>query len=118
MLFRSGAYSADNPIDMFDNMRRGMRLAYDCLKAGFAPFVPWFDYHFSLIGEMSIEEYYTYSMAWLEVSDAVLVQPVGVEKSRGTLKEIQRAQELGIPVFNSLEVLCKWNARFYVKPKD
>jgi len=42
------------------------------------------------------------SMAWLDVSDAVLVLPK-YRKSGGTNLEIARAKELGIPVFYSIE---------------
>jgi nucleoside 2-deoxyribosyltransferase len=108
-VYVAGAYSAPNVIAVLDNMRRGMQLSYKVIKAGFAPFVPWFDYQFSLIGEMKLEEYYAYSIAWLEVSDAVLVVPDGADKSKGTQAEIALANKLGIPVFWSLEVLKAWS---------
>jgi len=114
-VYVAGAYSADNIIQVFTNMRLGIALSLRVLKAGFAPFCPWLDYQFALKEQMSLKEYYDYSMAWLEASDAVLVQTIGAEKSHGTLKEIRRARELNIPVFNSLENLCQWNSRFYEK---
>ena len=100
-VFVAGAYSSDTIIGSLDNMRRGMRLAYNVLKAGYAPFTPWFDYHFALIGEMTIDEYRDYSLAWLRVSDAILVVK-GWENSEGTKNEIKYAGELGIPVFYDL----------------
>lgn len=103
-VYVAGAYSATSVLEVFDNMRRGMRLAHMVLKCGFAPFVPWFDYQFSLISDMTIEEYYEYSLAWLEASDAVVVQPIGAEDSKGTQAEIARANELGIPVFQEDEI--------------
>ena len=42
-----------------------------------------------------------YSLAWLEVSDCVLVLP-GYENSKGTLAEIDRATELDIPIYYSM----------------
>jgi len=36
-------------------------------------------------------------MAWLEVSDIVFVVP-GWDKSKGTLAELDRAEELDIPI--------------------
>lgn len=79
-----------------------MRVGTEALLKGYAPFVPWMDYHFNLMlrdGErLSVEDYYRYSMAWLEVSDAVLVLP-GWEKSKGTLNEIKRAEELYMPIY-------------------
>jgi hypothetical protein len=61
-VYVAGAYEATCACDVLDNMRRGMQLAYRVLEAGFAPFVPWFDYHFALIGPMTRETYLEYSM--------------------------------------------------------
>lgn len=107
-VYVAGAYSAPDVIGVLNNMRKGMQLSMRVLKAGYAPFVPWFDYHFALMGEMGLQEYRDYSMAWLEVSDAVLIQPEGAEDSEGTRAEIARAEELGIPVFYSMEELILW----------
>ena len=49
-------------------------------------------------------DYYKYGIAWLDVSNAVLVVP-GSENSKGTQKEIERAKELRIPVFYNLKDL-------------
>jgi len=106
-VYVAGAYSANNTLDTLRNMGRGMRAGLDVLRAGFAPFVPWFDYHFSLFREgetLKVEDYYNYSLAWLEGSEALLVLP-NSENSRGTQAEIERAKELGIPIFYSLEDL-------------
>lgn len=108
-IYVAGAYNSSNILGCLNNMRRGMRLAYDVLKAGFAPFTPWFDYHFALIGEMTVEEYHAFSMAWLEASDAVIVVKENAEQSRGTQAELARAKELGIPVFWDLQDLQKWH---------
>ena len=59
---------------------------------------------------ITIEDYYQYSIAWLEVSDAILVVP-GSEESKGTQKEIDRANELKIPVFYTIRDLVIWNIR-------
>jgi hypothetical protein len=88
-----------------------MRKSVEVLLAGFSPFCPWLDYHFQLMlqGEESLQvkDFYNYSMAWLEVSDAVLVLP-GFEKSKGTLAEIKRAKELNIPIYYEFEKLLKY----------
>ena len=109
-VYVAGPYSADNVIDVLTNMRRGMRLAYLVLQAGFAPFVPWFDHHFAFMGPVSLDRYYRYSMSWLEASDAVIVQTLGAAASKGTRAEIARATELGIPVFYSLDELVQWGS--------
>ena len=109
-VYVAGAYSADNVITVLDNMREGMRLSTQVLLAGFSPFSPWLDYHFQLNlrdGEtLTVKNYYKYSMAWLDVSDAMLLVP-GWKKSKGTLAEMDRAAELGIPIFNTLDGLLR-----------
>jgi microcystin degradation protein MlrC len=100
-VYIAGAYSATNYIDVLHNMQRGMKLGAKVLKAGYAPFVPWFDYHFSLIDEeITLEDYQDYAMSWLEASECVLVVP-NSEHSKGTIAEIKRARELNISVNHS-----------------
>lgn len=100
-VYIAGPYSADNVITVLDNIREGMRAATKVMLSGDAPFCPWLDFHFQLMlrpGEsLTVKDYYRYSLAWLEVSDKVLVLP-GWETSKGTIREIARARELGIPV--------------------
>lgn len=111
-IYVAGPYSADNVIDVLDNMRRGIRLATKVLLAGMAPFAPWLDYHYQLAlkeGEcLKVADYYKYSLAWLDAADAVVVVCLGYRSSAGTMAEIERAEKLGIPVFYSFEELLKW----------
>ena len=101
-IYIAGSYSADNVIDVLDNIRKGMRAGTECLLKGFSPFVPWFDFHFQLMlrenEKLTVEDYYNYCIVWLEVSDEVWVLP-NSENSKGTQKEIKKAIELGIPVY-------------------
>ncbi len=110
-IYVAGAYSADNVIDILDNMRRGMKLAKDVLLAGYAPFCPWMDFHYSLMldeGErLVVEDYYEYSIAWLEVSDGMILVP-GWENSKGTVAEIDKANAFAIPVFSSIKQLNRF----------
>jgi hypothetical protein len=114
-LYVAGPYSANNVLDVFSNMRKGIRECTEILlrsrDTGWVPFCPWIDYQFCLAlrgGEhLSVNEFYAYSMAWLEVSDAVLVLD-GWENSKGTIAEIKRAAELGIPVFYSRSAFNLW----------
>jgi nucleoside 2-deoxyribosyltransferase len=49
--------------------------------------------------DWKVEQFYQYSLAWLEVSDYVLVVPGNDWKqSKGTVAEIEHAEALGIPV--------------------
>ena len=107
-IYIAGAYSANNVITVLDNIREGMRLATKVFLLGYAPFVPWFDFHFQLMlrenESLSVEDYYRYSIAWLEVSEAMLLVPEYGE-SNGTLKEIEIAVRLNIPIYYSIEEL-------------
>ncbi len=104
-VYVAGAYSADNQRKMFKNMSKGMRVGTQLLQAGFAPFVPWLDYHLWLMlrdeETLTIQDFYAYSLAWLEVSDILLVLP-GWENSTGTKGEIKKAEEMGIKIYYSL----------------
>lgn len=114
-IYVAGPYSADNIVKALDHMRNGMRMATRIMLEGHSPFVPWFDYHFQLMlreGEhLSVEDYYRYSIDWLKVSDAMLVLP-GWKKSEGTIKEIEIAKEMNIPIFYRYDFLIdslkKW----------
>jgi len=107
-VYVAGAYSADNVCDVLANMRRGMRWATKVFLAGHAPFCPWHDFHYELMlreeeGEkLTLEDYYQFSLAWLRASDVVFVTP-GWRTSYGTIREIELARSLGIPVVFKLE---------------
>jgi len=89
-------------------MREGMRASLEVLLKGYAPFVPWFDYHFQLMlrdkENLTVEDYYNYSLAWLEVSDVLFVIS-NHDKSVGVNREIEKAKELGIPIVYSIKEL-------------
>lgn len=107
-IYIAGAYSADNVISVLDNMRDGMRLATKVFLLGYSPFVPWFDFHFQLMlhdnEKLTINDYYGWSIDWLEVSDAMLLVP-NWENSKGTIAEIEIAKKIGIPIFYDIDVL-------------
>ena len=109
-VYVAGAYSADNVITVLDNIREGMRLSTRIMLAGYAPFCPWLDFHFQLMLRESerfmVEDYYRYSLAWLDVSDAMVLVP-GWENSRGTQNEIDRASRISIPIFYDAELFLK-----------
>lgn len=109
-VYVAGAYSADNVIQVLENMRKGMRASVEVLLKGYAPFCPWLDYQFSLMlqgdEKLLVQDYYQYSISWLEKSDCVLVLP-NSDKSKGTQAELVRARELNIPIYTSLEELCR-----------
>ena len=109
-VYVAGPYSANNVITVLDNIRKGINAAKDVFLAGFAPFCPWLDFHYTLMlkdGEkLTVDDYYEYSLSWLDASDAVLVLP-NWESSKGTVMELKQAQELSIPIFYTLDDLVR-----------
>lgn len=108
-VYVAGSYNGPNVIAVLNNMRIGFRACVDVLKAGFAPFCPWGDYHFQLAlseteRQLDITDYYRYSIAWLRASDAVYVCNYS-EDSKGTKAEIEEAERLEIPVYYTLQDL-------------
>ena len=105
-VYVAGSYSADNVLQVFENMRKGIKMSSFLFQNGYAPFCPWLDYHFCLMKEdndkLTVEMFYEYSIAWLLKSDALLVLPDS-EQSKGTVGEIELAQLYDIPVFYSFE---------------
>lgn len=93
-------------IEYLMNVRDMVQAAIVCIERGWAPFCPALDfmYFMCLPFGMSISEDKCkgVSMAWLEASDAILL--VGNwTKSRGVLAERDRAIDLGIPIYGSLD---------------
>ena len=110
-IYVAGPYNADNVIDVLNNMRRGIRISVELLTQGFAPFCPWLDYNFQLQAELTIKQFKDFSMAWVQVSDAIFMI-TGWENSKGAIAEKEEAERLGIPVFYDLDSLLAWG-----KPK-
>ncbi|MBC8439293.1 MAG: hypothetical protein H8D87_06380 [Deltaproteobacteria bacterium] len=109
-VYIAGMYSADNVLDVLRNIGRGQKVAARLFEQGFAPFSPWWDRSFVLDnpeGQYTKQMFYAASLAWLEVSDAVLVIS-GAGDGGGVDAEIKRAWELGLSVFNSVTGLQLW----------
>jgi nucleoside 2-deoxyribosyltransferase len=110
-VYIAGPYSAPDIISGLENIRRGMRMAARLLQHGVSVFCPWVDHQLFLQlrgnERISLETIQAHSIAWLKVSDAVLALR-GWEKSRGTLAEIQVANECKIPVFFNEMDLMTW----------
>jgi hypothetical protein len=103
-VYMAGAYSADNIVDCLKNIGRGQKYSADVFMMGHFPFCPWHDRSYTMENwdkELTVKQFQDFSMAWLEVSDCVFLVP-GWENSKGTLAEIKRAKELGIPVYNGM----------------
>lgn len=100
-VYVAGPYSGPNIIECLQNIGRGEAMCAELFRRGLYPFCPWHDKDYVLRNwdtDFTVSQFYRYSMAWLEVSDAVLVL-ANSDHSKGTQAEIARAKELGIPVY-------------------
>jgi len=82
-------------------MRQGLEISTKLLKMGYAPFCPWLDYIFKLVSggsELSLQDYYDYSIAFLPVCHVMYVHDYRVD-SVGVNAEIELAESLLMPVF-------------------
>lgn len=106
-VYVAGAYSANNIVDCLKNIGRGEFYSAKIFMMGFAPFCPWHDKDFVIKNwdeDFTVEMFYEYSIAWLDVSDIMFLVP-GYESSEGTMKEIGRAKELHIPIVKNFKEL-------------
>lgn len=110
-IYVCGPFRGENETIVFNNMRRGMRYATILMLLGFVPFCPWLDHEllFQLRGKewLSRKQLLFFTMSWIFKCQALLVLP-GFEKSFGTRCEKKLAEMLGIPIFHSIEKLCKY----------
>lgn len=116
-VYVAGAYSANNVIDVLKNIGRGEEYSSKIFMLGMAPFCPWHDKSYvtqNWKNDFTVKQFYDYSIAWLEVSDAMFLVP-GWEDSKGTIAEIEIANKIGIPIFDDLNDLLLWASDKMVK---
>ena len=109
-VYVAGSYSANNVLDVLKNIGRGEQLAADIFKLGFAPFCPWHDKDFIIKNpdeNYTVDQFYQYSIEWLKVSDCILLAE-GWENSKGTIEEINIAEKMDMPVFDSVNKLVRY----------
>jgi len=105
-IYIAGALNSD-AVGYIKNMHRMIIWAEKIRKLGYSVYVPCLDFlHGLVIGTFEYKDYFDNSQLWLEVSDAMFVVP-GWEDSKGTKREIERANRLNIPVYVSMLKLDK-----------
>lgn len=107
-IYVAGKFTDDSAFKVLNNMRIGIEHSIEIFKLGHAPFCPWLDYQFILMGggDIPCERMYANSIEWLKVCDAVFLLP-GWESSNGTQKEVEIARELGLSIYHDLRDLPK-----------
>ena len=110
VVYVAGAYSADNVLDVLDNMRRGIEVSRELLEAGASVFCPFIDYQYFLAkNEISLETIQQHGRDFVTRCDAVvLTDNPKNQRSKGTIKEIEAASAHDIPVFFSKQDYLAW----------
>jgi len=113
-IYVAGKYSGPDVISVLKNIGMGEKACGDLFYNGYAPFCPWHDAGYVkhlCLKKLDKEMFYAASLAWLEVSDAILVIS-GKGDGGGVDAEIKFAEERGIPVFDSMFDLKLWRDEF------
>ena len=110
-IYVAGAYSANNVLDVLQNIGKGKHYCAQIFAMGHAPFCPWSDEDFAKLlwsKTLTVRQFQDASMLWLEASDALFLVP-GWENSKGTKAEIKRAEQLNMPIFKTLDQILVWS---------
>ncbi len=111
-VFVGGLYSTtsekNNLMGCLDNIKWGITVCAKLVSMGFAPFCPWLDFLYFLIGDSHIteNEIREYTMSFLETCDVMYV--ISNADNSGVNAEIKRARELSIPIMYSMRELDRW----------
>lgn len=85
-------------------LEEALEVATGLLQAGYAPLVPHLTVYWARRHPVPYDAWLAVDEAWLACADCVLVMP-GWEDSPGARREVAYAQELGLPVYTSVEAL-------------
>lgn len=112
-VFVAGLYSKteeeNNLIGCLYNIRTGIRYCAQLIALGYAPFCPWLDFLYFMVGDYRISEKLIkeYTIEYLKVCDVMLV--ISNAEGSGVNDEIQIADAQGIHIVNSVRELNLWN---------
>lgn len=98
----SASFKSAGIVEYIKNLHRMFTAAVEVQRKGHYPYVPGLDISMGIhAGDWERDDYQLTSLAFLEVCDAILI----VAMSEGVKRELDKAEELGIPVFKSLDEL-------------
>lgn len=107
VVYVAGPYRAITVWQVECNIHRAREVGIEVARAGFMPLVPHANTaHYD--GIQSDEFWLRGTMELLRRADAVMLVP-GWVKSEGTRLEIEEANRLGLPVFETIEALQAWD---------
>ncbi len=90
--------------NILENVAGAIDAARALIVAGFAPFCPHLSHHVDPAGEIPHSVWMEVDLPWVEAADAVL-RLLG--ESVGANIEVERAVQIGIPVFTSMGELVR-----------
>jgi len=102
---RRGDCDGHPAVEYIFNIKDMILAANQLARKGWAPFCPGLDFLNFLLSapeDQLLKRIWSIDLAWLEVSDAVLMMP-GWEESSGACKEYATAIGLHLPVYHSIE---------------
>lgn len=84
--------------DVAVNVREAIIAGNNVRALGHTPFIPHLTHFWHMVIPHEIEYWYAYDLEWLEECDCVFRLP---GESTGADREVERARELGKPVYTS-----------------
>lgn len=88
--------------ELTENIAKAVDAADELFRAGLHPYIPHVGFLWQYRHQHGYEEWMALDLAWLANCDAVVRIP---GESKGADREVARAQELGIPVYFSVQAL-------------
>lgn len=98
-VYVAGPYTRPDPCE---NTRRAIDVGNALWDRGYAPFIPHLSHFWHTVTPRPYSMWTEYDLQFLPVCDALLRMP---GESPGSDGEVEMAKRLGIPVFDSIEVL-------------
>lgn len=98
--------------DVAVNVRNQIEAAHKLMNAGFVPFVPLYSHFHHMMFPRPYSEWLDLDLEFLPVCDAVLRLP---GESKGADVEVERAKELGIPIYHSITELILNRSKIALK---
>lgn len=114
-VYVAGKYSADNVIDVLQNIGRGRNICAEIFRLGMSPFCPWHDADFIIQNPnqvFNVQSFRDYCLDWLRVSDVLFIFS-GAKTHAGVIDEIALANELKMPIFITLTGLIKYKEQVW-----
>ena len=111
-VYVAGPYTATGAREVEQNVNRAIDAGLELLRQGHTPFIPHLTHFVELRAkkrriQVAWEDYIEWDRAWLGACDAVLC----LGPSRGVDIEMERAAELGLPIFKDIAAVSMFAAQ-------